>query len=411
MASPRHLQTSSTSLFSLPENSYKTYTLDDDKLLWANRNLPASEQCELLGRGERSIAERLKSLQDVNSNGYKRLFTSSAATTPSTAETKTKLTPAGEILQRIKFDYYLVSSDYSVVVADRTEGPVEVPFDAENDSVSGSERQFVFAIPEHRISKILFKRRVVWDKERRLDLFGDIKAVQETYGMWLEEEQRRVQEREALASKFEGVSELLRSEQDWDESDVRSYVKRLVQYYENYNVDDNLRDGGDDDDGENIEREVLDDFKRLLSLTFNDDAELQSKVLAIFDEERQSDKFEVSAKQIQQKELPVLSEDDIDESFVKGGGAGGQKINKTASKVVLIHLPTGVTIATQKTRSLAQNRKIARKMLAEQVDVFLNGERSKMAMKGSVKSKKKSKAKAKARRNREKKAKEKEVTD
>ena len=229
--------------------------------------------------------------------------------------------------------------------------------------------------------------------------------------MWLEEEQRRVQEREALASKFEGVSELLRSEQDWDESDVRSYVKRLVQYYENYNVDDNLRDGGDDDDGENIEREVLDDFKRLLSLTFNDDAELQSKVLAIFDEERQSDKFEVSAKQIQQKELPVLSEDDIDESFVKGGGAGGQKINKTASKVVLIHLPTGVTIATQKTRSLAQNRKIARKMLAEQVDVFLNGERSKMAMKGSVKSKKKSKAKAKARRNREKKAKEKEVTD
>lgn len=69
---------------------------------------------------------------------------------------------------------------------------------------------------------------------------------------------------------------------------------------------------------------------------------------------------------------------DIEESFVRGGGAGGQKINKTSSKVVLTHHPTGVTVATQQTRSLAQNRKIARKLLAEQVDLHLNGEESKV---------------------------------
>ncbi len=38
----------------------------------------------------------------------------------------------------------------------------------------------------------------------------------------------------------------------------------------------------------------------------------------------------------------VLLESDLEERFIKGGGAGGQKINKTASAVQLVHLPTGL---------------------------------------------------------------------
>lgn len=39
--------------------------------------------------------------------------------------------------------------------------------------------------------------------------------------------------------------------------------------------------------------------------------------------------------------IPDITDVDIEESFVKGSGPGGQKINKTSSCVVLKHKPTG----------------------------------------------------------------------
>ena len=40
--------------------------------------------------------------------------------------------------------------------------------------------------------------------------------------------------------------------------------------------------------------------------------------------------------------LPELKEEDLEEKFVKGSGAGGQKVNKTSNRVILCHLPTQV---------------------------------------------------------------------
>jgi hypothetical protein len=77
----------------------------------------------------------------------------------------------------------------------------------------------------------------------------------------------------------------------------------------------------------------------------------------------------------------VLEEKDIEERFVKGGGKGGQKINKTSNRVVLVHRPTGIQISCQEYRDLSVNRRVARQLLVEKLDVLLNGKRSKKALK------------------------------
>ena len=62
-----------------------------------------------------------------------------------------------------------------------------------------------------------------------------------------------------------------------------------------------------------------------------------------------------------------ICEEDIVESFARGSGSGGQKINKTSSCVQLQHTPTGTLVRCQKTRSREANRWLAREMLAEKI--------------------------------------------
>ena len=58
-------------------------------------------------------------------------------------------------------------------------------------------------------------------------------------------------------------------------------------------------------------------------------------------------------------------EDDLEESFILGGGPGGQKTNKTSSVVRLSHEPSGVAVKVGESRSREENRWLARRMLAE----------------------------------------------
>ncbi|EDO14857.1 hypothetical protein Kpol_345p5 [Vanderwaltozyma polyspora DSM 70294] len=67
-------------------------------------------------------------------------------------------------------------------------------------------------------------------------------------------------------------------------------------------------------------------------------------------------------------------ETECTESFMHGGrGPGGQKINKSNSKVQLKHIPTGIVVECQETRSRDQNRKIAREKMALAIERFRNG--------------------------------------
>ncbi|KAK7711852.1 hypothetical protein SLS64_005123 [Diaporthe eres] len=91
-------------------------------------------------------------------------------------------------------------------------------------------------------------------------------------------------------------------------------------------------------------------------------------------------------------------EHEFTEVYLKGSGPGGQKINKTNSAVQLKHIPTGIVVKCQDTRSREQNRKLAREHLAEKIDDLLNGDQSRSAVVARLKAKKKSSAAKKSRR-------------
>ena len=68
-----------------------------------------------------------------------------------------------------------------------------------------------------------------------------------------------------------------------------------------------------------------------------------------------------------------VREADIDESFVRSGGHGGQNVNKTATCVMLLHHPTRLQVKCQTTRSQGLNRFLARRLLLDKIEALKKG--------------------------------------
>lgn len=70
-----------------------------------------------------------------------------------------------------------------------------------------------------------------------------------------------------------------------------------------------------------------------------------------------------------------ICESDLEESFARSSGPGGQHVNKVSTAVTLRHLPSGISVTVQDSRSQAVNRKLARERLLGAIESAREGQR------------------------------------
>jgi protein subunit release factor B len=75
-----------------------------------------------------------------------------------------------------------------------------------------------------------------------------------------------------------------------------------------------------------------------------------------------------------------IHEEDLEETFIRSSGPGGQHVNKTSTCVRLLHRPSGLTVKVQRSRSQGLNRFLARRLLADRLEQQLRGAESLQAL-------------------------------
>jgi peptide chain release factor len=91
-------------------------------------------------------------------------------------------------------------------------------------------------------------------------------------------------------------------------------------------------------------------------------------------------KFGVSAEKERALEARLrtlqIHEEDLEETFIRSSGPGGQHVNKTSTCVRLVHRPSGLSVKVQSSRSQGLNRFLARRLLADRREQQLYGAES-----------------------------------
>ena len=68
-----------------------------------------------------------------------------------------------------------------------------------------------------------------------------------------------------------------------------------------------------------------------------------------------------------------VREGDLQETFIRSGGHGGQNVNKTSTCVLLLHRPSGIQVKCQTTRQQGLNRWLARRLLLDKIEALKKG--------------------------------------
>ena len=104
-----------------------------------------------------------------------------------------------------------------------------------------------------------------------------------------------------------------------------------------------------------------------------------------------------TALELEMKRLGIR-EEDIEETFTRSSGPGGQNVNKLATCVHLRHRPSGIAVKISRERSQALNRFLARRILAGKIATQIHGEDSVEAKKAQKARKQKKRRKRKTAR-------------
>ena len=90
---------------------------------------------------------------------------------------------------------------------------------------------------------------------------------------------------------------------------------------------------------------------------------------------------ELSPKYLKLAEELDVHPEDIMEYVARGGGPGGQKINKSNIAVRLKHLPTGIEVRVQRYREQIANKKSAYHLILLKIEEEIKGKESARAQK------------------------------